>query len=248
MVARKYENSEGLKSNMKMLAEVLRMDSDAVFLLSGPEGVGKSTLAIWLAKWIQEAYSEMPRFNVSQIAFTPDQFFKLVQNLPKFYSIIADEGVELAYSRDAMKYENKRIMKALYQIRQKNLAIFFLVPDKSAIDKTISEHRALAWLHVPQRGKVMVHKRRKSPYQKQIYWDLVFVDSFDKLDGKLWTDYLKVKAKAFEHIDDSQSLDVLSPFEKKKMNHVLKKAGLTQRKRGEILGVSDRMIRYYDKG
>jgi energy-coupling factor transporter ATP-binding protein EcfA2 len=111
-------------------------DKDMFTLITGYEGVGKSTVAGLMAMLIS------PSFKASQYCYTEADFLEAVKAAKAGDSLILDEGAQFLFSREAMTQVNRSTLKVLALVRQRNLHIIACVPDYWAIDKKIREHRA----------------------------------------------------------------------------------------------------------
>jgi len=110
-------------------------DFDNVVALCGDEGVGKSTAAFGLCKRLD------PDFDPSKSCiYSLKQFIDSVLDDPqKVYWF--DEAILLAFGRDWMKSDNKRLVQALATCRSKNLHIIMCIPLFDNIDAYLRLHR-----------------------------------------------------------------------------------------------------------
>ena len=87
---------------------------------------------------------------------------------------------------------------------QRNLIVIMCLPAFSEIDSYVRNHRINALLKVHKRGKAKVYSKRKlikfrqDRYGKLIYPACEFVFTYDKLKGKLWNDYTKLKKEQLD--------------------------------------------------
>lgn len=179
-------------------------DSDAVIIVTGKEGVGKSTFAQWLAKQMD------PAFTTANVVFSGADFMELAVKLSPGSVIVLDESTEGGYSRDAMTTRNKELTKFLMVSRQRNLICIILFPNIRWLDPYISEHRASHWVLVEKRGVALVHRSKRADYKgAKPSWVQMFRTAFGKVEGDDWDAYLKRKAAMVRGASKTEE----SPFE-----------------------------------
>lgn len=103
---------------------------------------GKSAMAFQLAKYCD------PTFNIERIAFTPNEFIKLLKDTPQYGSIVYDESRRGLSSRSSMSRTNKDITSMLAEVGQKNLFIFIVLPSIHDLDRNVGGWRARLLIHV----------------------------------------------------------------------------------------------------
>lgn len=130
----------------KVRSAVRKKDFDYVFAIDGEEGAGKSVFAFQVAKILD------PDFDVSQIAFTADEFIKKVVNAKPFQCIVFDEAFTGLSSRAALSEVNQLLVALMMEMRQKNLFIILVMPSFFMLDKYAVLHRARCLIHVYMRN------------------------------------------------------------------------------------------------
>ena len=125
----------------------LRKDYDDVTVVVGLEGLGKSTQAIQYCSVVSDTFS------LKHICYEMSDFVNAIKIANKYDSILLDEGGMFLFSRDAMSANNKILVKLLMLSRQKNLHICIAIPQFTAIEKYIREHRVTTLINVYKRGK-----------------------------------------------------------------------------------------------
>ena len=136
---------------------VLLKGWDYVAIVSGIPGVGKSTFAQSVAKYLD------PNFESWQICFTAKEFREKTSVGKKGQAFILDESFADMNSTLSKDPEFIATMNHLQLLRQKNLFIFLILPDFFSLNKTIAVFRA-SHLFVPyaneyNRGTVAVFGR-----------------------------------------------------------------------------------------
>lgn len=130
------------QKNLDTAREVNRKDWDAINLIDGTEGAGKSVLAQ------QFAYYLDPTFNIDRIVFNADEFKNAVLKADKYQAIVYDEAYSGLSSRGTMSEVNKILVGMLAEIRQKNLFIFVVMPTFFDLDKYVAIWRSRVLIHV----------------------------------------------------------------------------------------------------
>jgi len=125
----------------------LRADYDFYCVVTGLEGVGKSSLALQLA------YAVDPTFTHEAIAWDVDEVVKTAIRLPPLSSILLDEAFDAAFNRQAMSGANKKWVKFIGTARARNLGIFVCFPRFQSLDPYSREHRVTHWINVTARGR-----------------------------------------------------------------------------------------------
>lgn len=131
-----------LKTNLDAVKTMVGKDWDVVLCVDGPEGAGKSVLAL------QMAYYFDPTFDCSRVCFTLNEFEEAIYNGKKGQAIVGDEMMRMLNSRSAMSKANKRIIELLAECRQKNLFIILVLPSFFDLDKYAAIHRTTFLVHV----------------------------------------------------------------------------------------------------
>lgn len=164
-------------------------DNDAVIIVTGKEGVGKSTFARWLGRQLDR------KFSTERVVFSGADFMELAIRLAPGSVIVLDEATEGGYSRDAMTTRNKELTKFLMVSRQRNLISIILFPNIRWLDPYISEHRASHWALIEKRGVALIHAARRADYKgAKPSWRQMFRTAFPKEEGVDWEAYRAKKA------------------------------------------------------
>jgi hypothetical protein len=172
----------------------LKADEDWVSIYDGREGSGKSNAAIL------DAYATSGKlFDLKQhICYDPEELMRLVDDAPRFGTIILDEAGEAFFSRSFRDSINVAIAKTLQQMRYRNLNVILNVPHKDYID-LIGRNRARAWVHLSATkrgyGEFLMPFRNKYHSRDEPYWKTLFFYGFAPLPKKIYEEYRVIKVK-----------------------------------------------------
>ncbi len=179
--------------------EYLKQDRDLVIAITGEEGSGKSTLGLSLSLIAN------PKFSIdSDILYNVEDITERLKTVGRYKTLLLDEAVEFAFSRNAMKREQKKMIQTFMQVRQKNLFFILLIPNFSDMDKYFRKWRIKRWLHVKKRGTYLSHSPSRNLYSSDIFWEQKYVGHFGRLEGEVWEKYLNRKKRAFEFVNHSE--------------------------------------------
>jgi hypothetical protein len=178
----------------------LHADEDWVSIYDGREGSGKSTGAIWDAQATSGDLFDMHE----HICYDPEEFMRLVDDCPRFGTLILDEAGEAFFSRSFRDNINVTIAKTLQQMRYRNLNVILCVPHKDYID-LIGRVRARSWTHFDAnrrgRAEFMMPFRGKYYSRDEPFWKTQFFYQFSALPKAVYDDYKVLKeAKSRERL------------------------------------------------
>ncbi len=159
--------------------KVTEGDQDRIYVVTGREGLGKSTLTMQLA------YVVDPNLSLNNIVFTANQLEKRIKEAKQFTAIIFDEGFSGLSSKGAISKENKRLVRLLMMCRQRNLFIFIVLPSFFLLEKYVGIFRSTALFNVlvsRKNFKLRFYKVYNYQKKKELY-----------IKGKNLMDYSKPK-------------------------------------------------------
>ena len=197
-----------LKSLGREIVSVLKSDRDFIIAITGPTGEGKSTLAIQIAKNIDKRFDFQRNVAFSRKDFMDSIKANTPSSLPEYSVIVADEAINLLFSRQSMAGQQIELIKLLDMCRDRHLCLILCMPNFWSLDKHVRDNRVKAWVYIEHRAKASVFKPDLSPVSNDPWHR---DDMIKKL--KFWRagmDFSKLKT----HIWDMQFND-LSPTEKK---------------------------------
>ena len=219
---------ESIKSLSKHIKRMLNKDWDYIAGVSGDAGVGKSTLTCEIGPEVDPKYT----FDHSNI-YKQSDLGKAIYNYPEKSFINVDEAINVLYRRDFSKGGQKQLLKDFDMIRDRNLCVFFLIPNFWDLDtKILNSGRIKLWIFIDSRGQGMMFKPDRNPFNpdrwnrdtnKKLFanWPNVnprkspnFVDYivFDQMPAADYNRYKEVKARkrreaAKENEEEEQEVD-----------------------------------------
>lgn len=129
---------------------------DHFVVMSGREGLGKSTLSMQLAAWVDPSFTED-----SIVYGAADYIAKMREKLDKFKAmkkmqitaLVLDEGTELL-SKESLNLTNRILTKTFFVQRALRFLIIVNIPNFFMLDGVIRNHRAQTLMEVMRRGRV----------------------------------------------------------------------------------------------
>ena len=159
--------------------KVTEGDQDRIYVITGREGLGKSTLTMQLA------YTVDQNLSLDNIVFTANQLEKRVTEAKRFTAIIFDESFSGLSSKGAISKENKRLVRLLMMMRQRNLFLFIVLPSFFLLEKYVGIFRSTALFNVlvsRKNFKLRYYKVYNYKQKRELY-----------IKGKNLMDYSKPK-------------------------------------------------------
>ena len=160
-----YSGSDDPGENFYMFAKKtrkrVRRKWDAVYGITGAEGVGKSTLAYQMGKHMDDTFS-MER----NIIFSPDKekVRRAIVDLPRYSVIDVDEAIKMLYKLNW--YQDAQIfLNMIYALcRRENKISLLLMPRFRDFSEFFRNHRILLWIHCISRGHAILFAKHWSPF------------------------------------------------------------------------------------
>jgi hypothetical protein len=127
----KYFMDGYLKRNFdKLKTEAIPNNWDAVFIVFGREGTGKTTMASQCCDYLDGG-----RFDIDVCVFTTQQFEEAIENSPDESSILWDEAITGANVATHATKISSTIVSKMTQIRRKKMKIFLCFPYLDMLNK-----------------------------------------------------------------------------------------------------------------
>lgn len=155
-----------------MICNILQNRFDCAIAIEGNRGLGKSTLAIKLAKKVR---FKMKRLGVDGYRFFPkrDLLYRRKDVINFFnkwhYTGIADEMINVTFNRDFYNEDQKDIIKMINMNRDHCNLFFACIPQFQALDNQIKNLMKIR-ITVVRRGVAIIQTPNNSIYSKD-KWD-----------------------------------------------------------------------------
>lgn len=140
---RTFKIHDWLKEKLDNIKKIQSKGWDAIFLIDGIEGSGKSTLEITCAWYLSDG-----KITLYNLCTGSKDAIEKLKNLPDGSVMMIDEGSLLFASNDAMKREQRDLIKILNVIRQKRMVLIITSPSFFRLNRYISVDRSRFLLHV----------------------------------------------------------------------------------------------------
>ena len=175
-----------LKSNLDLIKGKMGEDWDCVFTIDGREGSGKSVLAMQIVEYL--CHDLGGSLKIENVVFTPFEFLDAIKRAKKFEGIIYDEAFTGLDSSGSYQFVNRTLIKAIAEIRQKNLFVCIVMPTYFDLMKYVA-----LW-----RSRFLIHTYTPDNWQRGYF--TFFNDAKKKdlfLKGKKFYEYGVVKANFY---------------------------------------------------
>jgi ABC-type dipeptide/oligopeptide/nickel transport system ATPase component len=130
----------------------LAANNDYWMAITGPEGSGKSSLAMKIAKAVDDKFTVERNVVVNP---TVENVLELIIH-SDVKAIVIDEAVNIAYNKEHFKSENIFFTRLSAVCRKKNKFIILCIPRMRSLDSALRNHRLRSWIFVPERGTAVV--------------------------------------------------------------------------------------------
>lgn len=119
----------------------VRRDKDAVVLVWGEPGSGKSTCVMDMARRVDPTFT--PDTLSDRAAFKPRDVPRIYQTTPQYGAAWIDEAVSSGLlATDTLSGDQKDLVELINVIRAKNVVLFVVVPDPGDLAKSFRARRA----------------------------------------------------------------------------------------------------------
>lgn len=223
----------------------IKHEYDAIELITGDEGRGKSTYALRKAKALTRG-----KWNPENLCYSAEDVLKAYQRAKKGTVIIYDEAVRGLLSSETFEAEQRALIKLFALVREKGVILLLCAPSIWLVAKQVRSRRATLWTHITERGEGRVFERdvkltfkpssslrfAESPMAPRVTWE-----AFDPKDP-FFQRYSKVKtarlAEYFEEalLDIEESKEHANKVREKREKQRVKFGATTQTKAGPPSG------------
>lgn len=206
--------SDRLKEYVKIVHRNLNgNDYDEVLVISGEEGMGKSTIALHIVHEYLELLkgSVRPEDLRENVGLDLVEFATLLKEKSKGGIADLDEAAEIS-SRTSMSARNVVLMQAYQLIRGQNLFTILTIPSVFDLDRFFRNRRVRHYIHVHKRGKFGFWSKER--YRAMVALNDTFViknpfiippsftGSFHRYEGPMIKPYLEAKASKIGNVRD----------------------------------------------
>lgn len=156
----------------------VRNDWDAMIVITGDHGVGKSTLMQQFGFEMDAKFDQ--KINISYIP-TVESIIQKFNALDKFQVFGIDEAMEVMYKNDFMKGFQKALIKMYARERKQNKITIMCIPSFADLSKTFRNTRVKYWVYIAERGHGVLMCRPQTPYSEDA-WNLKLLNKdFDDI-------------------------------------------------------------------
>ena len=167
--------------------KILTENWDYCCAIDGPEGVGKSSLGLKFARFLD------PDWSVDNVAYSADDLLKLLPHAKRGTPLLFDEAANGAYNREAMTKTNRALNTAAMVCRARNLALIMVIPNFWNLDGYFRNHRSRGWFSVERRGLALIHLPSRNRYDQTVFWKPTFRYEYEELAPDFYALYEKGK-------------------------------------------------------
>jgi len=145
---------------VRSLRARLRNDKDAIVVITGERGIGKTVLAHCLAKGVDHSFDMR-----SHTLFDPEvaHLKDILYGFKKYSATVVDELIRIGYRRNWASVGNKLLIELYNLCRYQNQASFLCIPNFNDIDKDLQDNVTL-WIHVVDRGFAVAFCSDENPF------------------------------------------------------------------------------------
>jgi len=189
----------------KSKERVIDRDKDFVGLVTGGEGNGKSSLAVEMARYVDQDFDVE-----KQVAMSYEDVIRTADELDPGQALVIDEGIEMLLSRNHAKKKNKIILEWFREVRAKNLFFFICMPKFKEVDKPIRDDRAHTLVRCVGQGRGHFFNKSKMDeitVERQgnrvvaDFPDPLFKDTWQDPSGHdFWNDYEEMKKENVDNL------------------------------------------------
>jgi hypothetical protein len=257
------QRTQGFLNRLK--SDVIKRDNDAIILVIGDEGVGKSTFILQLVWYWQALYDNDPTSEsvLDRIVHDDRNAFRrqlLESDDEQIHA--AMDAAHILHKREGMQKEQIEVEKSLLDIRTFNYTILLGYQGWRDISSQLQRRRAQWAFRIPRRGVVYAYNRQQldekndtGDWPKPAYKD----SFFDLSDTELWQEFEeRDRERKEERLELDEEPDADDVYRKEQIKTSLRAVkpwdddgGMTYREAGKLIDysrgwVSERMQEWKD--
>ena len=197
-VRKAREGEEDLRKYInRLFHRRLKGDWDSVIAVCGEEGVGKSTLALLIAWYIDQLFTVE-----RNVIGSPDtkQIHEKLTNLPRYSAVIVDEAIKVMYK---LGWQNRAqiMLNTVYSVcRAENKLSLLCMPKFGDFNSYFRQHRIKIWIQVVERGRALVFVRNPFADFVEDAWNM-------KENAKLITKMMR--GRQYVEVDQEEYVEAL---------------------------------------
>ncbi len=154
-------------------------------VLTGEGGVGKSYMAVALARIVSNSDFVRQRFTVDDVVYTYSQYLKALMERPKHVPVVFDEPSYALSKREWYKEIQQALVKTLESQRFMLKPLFIPIINIELIDKTVRDYLLQYHVILQERGRGMVYRLSPSHVESKMYRLFVCEVEYGLLDNEL---------------------------------------------------------------
>lgn len=224
----------------------LENELDHFVVLSGREGIGKSTFSFQLASMIN------PNFTLKNIAYGVREYLKILERKSKAMkenqdqpkeSIVLDEGTELL-SRESNNLSNRILTKTFFIQRALRFVVLVNCPNFFLLDTVIRNHRVKTLIDIHNKGKYKCITGKGIPIAAEKGMRTKQVGTVPIPDGYQWNGTFRKDFPCTIDKDEylKLKLDSIDKLLEELQSDAIKQKFVATAKVAETLGVSQKAV------
>jgi len=195
---------EALLTKLNNLQKIQKKGWDGVIIVDGKERSGKSVLGMVMGWYLSNG-----KMTINNFARGLEDCANKIATLPDKSVLIVDEGSLAFSSKDSMSSVQKRLMKLLDVVGQKNMIFIVCLPCFFDLNKTIAVRRSLWLCHVypdddydrgqyafwGEHGKKVLYGEGKKNFDSYLGAEPEFVGQYLDFEPTFYKEYLEIVKK-----------------------------------------------------
>lgn len=231
--------------------------ADRVVATIGYEGAGKSNFSlIAMEEWYKFTENNLKAEELAkQISAKPSEFARIIKTSKALDYIMVDEGVLLAYGRNAMSDVSKNINTLLMVCRAKHFYINILIPNLLDLDTYLRKNRITAiWVMLPNWRVAYFSKRRV----RKLLGKMAFMNRSGEHADPMKQGILPNFVATVPMCDNEELVKLYTAIKESNMNQVIdttvdsimkdKDNGTKPKKGVELTPIQARIVKMRDEG